>query len=168
MRADTILYKIVETFEHKGISCLEQTEYLKNQIIQDEGFIIGPISESLKDEAAFGFKLAKGLGELDIGQSIVIKNKAVVAVEAMEGTNKCLKRAHEIAGEGCILIKVSKPKQDLRFDVPTIGMQTVERLKEMKAQALVVEAEKTLFLEKQKCLESLEAAGVKLISIKAT
>lgn len=166
-RADTILLKIVEAFENKGVICLDQTQHLKDQLICDSGCIVGPCCDTLLKQAEFGFSIAKGIGALDIGQSVVIKDFAVVAVEAMEGTNKCLNRAYDIAKEGCILIKVAKPKQDLRFDVPTIGMQTIEHLIKIKAKALVVEVEKTLFLDKSQCLQALEKAGIALVSMKA-
>jgi UDP-2,3-diacylglucosamine hydrolase len=164
-RTDTILGKIIEVFEEKGIRCLKQTDFMQDQLISEEGMVIGKLSKSLEKDANLGFNIAKGLGSFDVGQSIVVKNQAIVAVEAIEGTNKCLKRAYELAGKSCVLVKVAKPRQDFRFDVPVIGKQTIETLKNIEAKALVIEANHTLILDKTKCLELLEKYGIALLAL---
>ncbi|NCF70791.1 MAG: UDP-2,3-diacylglucosamine diphosphatase LpxI [Chlamydiales bacterium] len=166
-RTDTILLKITEAFEAKGIRCLKQTEFLEDQLITERGPILGRYPQDLQKDAELGFQIAKGLGAFDVGQSVVIKNQAVVAVEAVEGTNKCLKRAFELSGKSCVLVKVAKPRQDFRFDVPVIGKHTVELLHSIGARALVIESKSTLMLDKAECLQMLEDYKIALIALSA-
>ena len=101
--------------------------------------------------------LAQSIAGQDIGQTIIVKDKTVVAVEAMEGTDACIQRAGQIAGPGCVIIKVARPKQDPRFDVPVIGPRTLDSMKEAKARILALEAHKTLLLDKDQLLKVANA-----------
>ena len=118
-----------------------------------------------KADIEFGLPLARTMAGQDIGQTIVVKNGTVVAVEAMEGTDACIRRAGQIAGPGCVVIKVARPKQDLRFDIPVIGQRTLDSLKEAGATVLAMEAQKTLLLDKDALLQSANDAALTLTGL---
>jgi len=102
---------------------------------------------------------------LDIGLTVVVKNKVIVAVESLEGTDRCILRGRKLAGENCIVIKVARPNQDMRFDLPVIGPRTVKVLKKAKVKLLVVEKNKTLIIDKQNVIKKLNNLGIKLYGI---
>ena len=110
-------------------------------------------------------RMAKASGDLDIGQTVVVKNGVVLAVEAIEGTDRAIIRGGELGGPGSVVVKVSKPRQDERFDVPTVGKGTLESMIEAKATILAVEAEKTLLTEKEFVLEMAESNGIKIVAV---
>ena len=114
----------------------------------------------LPDEAAFGYKIAKEISRLDIGQTVVVSKGTVLAVEGFEGTNAAIKRGGDLGREGAVVVKVSKPGQDLRFDVPCIGPDTIEIAASAKISAIVVEAGKTLLLGKDQIEEQAVDKGV--------
>jgi UDP-2,3-diacylglucosamine hydrolase len=146
-RADSLLSAIAGALEKKGISVISSVHYLK-QYLAKKGLLTqtAPSAQALKD-IEFGLQMARGLGALDIGQTVVVKNQAVVAVEAMEGTDACIERAGQIAGPGCVVVKMAKPKQDMRFDVPVIGLTTLQKMVKAKATALAIQAEATLLID---------------------
>ncbi|MDF2578150.1 MAG: hypothetical protein K0S74_1634 [Chlamydiales bacterium] len=146
-RADTILKEIAETFEKNGIHVLNSIEYLKKYLAKEGVLTQKQPTEAILTDIALGWKLALKLGELDIGQTVIIKKQSVVAIEAMEGTDQCIERAGQIAREGCVMVKTAKPQQDFRFDVPVIGLNTIQKLVKIKAAAVAIEAEKTLILD---------------------
>lgn len=147
LRANTICDKIIDLFQQKGIHFMSTTKLL-SRYLAPKGFLTQkkPSAKQQKD-IEFGVRLAKELGQLDIGQTVVVKNKSVVALEAMEGTDECLQRAGNIAGPGCVVVKLSKPNQDERYDVPVVGLNTIEKLIKIKASVLALEAEKTLIID---------------------
>lgn len=148
-RADSILGALASTFATHGITLLSSVKYLE-RFIAKEGILTSKApSSQIWDDIQFASKLAKEIGRLDIGQTVVVKNGSIVAVEAMEGTDLCLQRAGEIAGPGCVVVKMAKPQQDMRFDVPVIGLNTIEKLIKIKAAALAIEAGKTIVLDKE-------------------
>lgn len=163
-RANSLFLAIVEQFAHAGITVASSVKYLK-RFLAKEGVLTkkSPCS-SIWKEVHFGVPLAKELGRLDIGQTIVVKNQAVVAVEAMEGTDLCLERAGQIAGEGCVVVKMAKPSQDMRFDVPVVGVNTIEKLAKIGAKALVIEAEQTLLIDPE-TLSVADQLGVVVIAL---
>ena len=113
-----------------------------------------------------GWTVAKELGALDIGQSVVVKDRAVVAVEAMEGTDECLLRARDLAGDGSVLVKVGKPGQDLRFDVPVVGASTISAMFANGMSALCVEADLTVLLDAQVFRQEADSAGISVVARK--
>ena len=131
---------------------LSSTTFLSHLLCK-EGVISkrNPNKREQKD-IALGTPLARQIAGMDIGQTIIVKDKAIVAVEGMDGTDETIKRAGQIAGPGCIVIKVSKPSQDMRFDVPLIGKGTIYSLIEAKSSTMVVDAEKCLFLNQEESL----------------
>ena len=105
------------------------------------------------------------MGRLDIGQSVAIKGKAVIAIEAIEGTDEMIKRAGALAGDKVVVIKVSKPNQDMRFDVPVVGLRTIESLKEAHASVLAVEADKILMLEKEEVIKEADRIELSIVAV---
>jgi DUF1009 family protein len=146
-RADTILKAIADLLAKMGISLISSIKYLM-RFVPKEGILTKKKpSKSQWDDIFFGAKLAKDLGRLDIGQTVVVKKMSVVAVEAMEGTDGCIERAGQLAGSSLVVVKMSKPKQDMRFDVPVIGLNTIQKLIKIKASVLAVESEKSVILD---------------------
>ena len=113
----------------------------------------------------FGFKIAKHIAAEDIGQTVVIKNKTVVAVESVEGTDQAILRGGHLGGGEVVVVKVAKPKQDMRFDVPAVGLTTLESLIEAKARVFAFESGKTLFLDLELFLERANKAGIALYGV---
>ncbi len=154
-RADTVLRALCDYFQKNGIHVLDSIRYLSRYLLQKT------TKEKLSSDALLGIAVAKTLGAMDVGQTVVVKKGTVMALEAMEGTNKCLDRAIELGSCGATLIKMAKPAQDMRFDVPVIGEATFARLHQGGFRALVVEEDKTLCLD----LEALEKAKAKGLEV---
>lgn len=146
-RADTILGAISDAFINKGIEVFSSVRFLQQQIAKEGVLTKQKPSKREKNDIDLGVKVARCIGEMDVGQTVVVKNGSVVSVEAMEGTDYCIQRAGEIAGKGCIVVKMAKPNQDMRFDVPVIGMNTIEKLVSIGASGMVLEAERTIFAD---------------------
>ncbi|AKL97832.1 LpxI family protein [Endomicrobium proavitum] len=164
-KTDTILGAIANEFKKDGIKLLPSHYYLKN-FMAKKGLISGKkLSSSESKDVAFGFKIAKGIAGLDIGQTAVVKDRSVLAIESIEGTDECIKRAYKFGGKNAIVIKVAKPKQDFRFDVPVIGVRTIDVLKENKIRAMAVESGSTLILDKDELVKKANKAGVTIIAI---
>ena len=106
----------------------------------------------IEEDILFGYDMAKKLAGMDIGQTVIIKGKSVVAVEAMEGTDQTIKRAGEVAGAGCVMVKVSRPDQDMRWDVPTVGVETIKKMTEQRFSALAIESGKMFIVDRQELL----------------
>jgi hypothetical protein len=122
------------------------------------------VRPSVKEDIEFGWQIAKKLGELDIGQAIAVKEREVIAVEAIEGTAEMIERAgHLCRSGGWTLIKVSKPQQDLRFDVPCVGTETVRGLAQNGGKCLVVEADKTIIIDKPQTIELADKLGISIL-----
>lgn len=162
---DALLRGIADELASDGIQILESTLCLP-QIISTEGVLTkrSPRSEEW-DDIRFGFKIAKEIGRLGIGQTVVVKKQVVLAVEAVEGTDRAIQRGGALAKSGCVVVKVSKPQQDLRFDVPAVGVDTVRCLHEAAASVLAVEAGKTILLERDKLLERADSHGISIVGV---
>lgn len=162
---DTLLLGIVSELEKEGIKVEEPTRYVPH-LLAEKGVITKrkPKKEELKD-IEFGWPIAKEMGRLDIGQTVVVKERAVLAVEAIEGTDAAIRRAGELGRGGIVVIKVAKPKQDMRFDAPVIGLNTIRTLKEAKAAALCVEAGKTILLEKEDMIKLADKEKICIIGM---
>ncbi len=162
---DSILGAIADTLQQNGITLVPQTEWVP-ELLVEEG-VLGTLSVTPAQFAdiEFGFPLAKAIGGLDIGQTILVKDRAVMAVEAIEGTDEAILRGGALAGEGVCMVKVAKPQQDLRFDVPAIGTETIRNLARVHAGVLSAEAGKTLIFEREKVLEQADAAGIAVVGV---
>ncbi len=160
---DAILLAVVHELEKNGITVLKQTDYLQHLLVRP-GTILGAVTENEMSDVELGFKTAKVMGGLDIGQSVIVKNGVVLAVEAIEGTDQAIIRGGTLGGAGSVVVKVSKPKQDLRFDVPTIGKNTIESMIKAQSKILAIEAGKTFFVEKAAVLALAAEHQIKIIS----
>ena len=165
-KAESILSMVIKEFEDEGIQFLPSTTYLDHWMCPEGLLTKRTLSGAEQDDIAFGLPLAQVLAAQDIGQTIVVKDKTVVAVEAMEGTDACIRRAGEVAGAGCVVIKVARPRQDLRFDVPVIGPRTLEALLQARVQVLALEAGKTLLLDKENLLKEANAAKLTITGLR--
>ena len=160
--AESIFAAIADELKKIEIEMLPATTFLE-KFVATSGLIAGPkLSRREEQDIAFGWEIAKEISRLDIGQTVVVKNGTVLAVEAFEGTNETLKRGGSLGRKHAIMVKVAKPTQDMRFDIPVIGVETVRIAVEAGLRAIAVEAGKTLLLE-QKSL--IELAGRSNISI---
>lgn len=164
---DALLRGIANELEKDGITVLESTLCVP-QIITTAGVLTRhEPSDRHWEDIRFGIHVAKEIGRLGIGQTVVVKNGMVIAVEAVEGTDEAIKRGGSLARSGCVVIKVSKPKQDLRFDVPAVGVETIKILRQAGAVALALEAGKTLLLEKDALLAEADAGGIAVVGVAA-
>lgn len=160
---DTLLRGIADELAADGIQILPSTLCLPH-IISTEGVLTKRAPRRREwDDIRLGLKIAKEIGRLGIGQTVVVKNQVVVAVEAVEGTDAAIQRAGALAQSGCVVVKVSKPQQDLRFDVPAVGVDTIERLHEAGAAVLAVETGRTILLEKDALLRLANAYGIAVV-----
>lgn len=162
---DTIMLAFVREFVAEGFSILDQTALIK-ALMPMPGVLTSrqPTAEERAD-MDFGFKMAKEMGRLDIGQTVVVKKCAVMAVEAIEGTDVCIRRGAELGRGGVTVAKVAKPSQDLRFDVPTVGLNTLETMCAAGATALVIEAGKTLIVDREKILSMANDHNITIVAM---
>ncbi len=163
-RADSIFAAVAQRLQEAGIELLDSTVFIEEFLPQKGTLTKREPGFYEWEDIYFGVNLAKAIGFLDVGQTVAVKNKAVVAVEALEGTDNLIRRAGKITRGGFTLIKVSKPKQDMRFDVPVVGLNTVRTLVRAGGNCLAIEAGKTLFIDQP---ASIRLADRKNISIAA-
>lgn len=162
-RADSLLKAVIKEIESAGLKVLPSNIYLKDLLSTSGNLTAVSLTPEEKSDIDFGWPLARKIAEMDIGQTLVVKGKTVVAVEAMEGTDECIRRAAKIAGSGLVVIKVARPKQDLRFDLPVVGLRTIAVLQEVGSRVLVVEAARTLLLDKPELLNRAKQSGIAII-----
>ena len=164
-RDDSLLTAVVNTYDRSGMTMRPATDLAPELLVKRSQLSGDKISAALQSDIETGWKVAKQMGGLDIGQTITIKDGTVLAVEAIEGTDACITRTGELCKRGgWTLVKVSKPKQDMRFDVPTIGPQTIAKVREAGGTAIVVEADKTIIVEREETLQAAKAAGITLVA----
>jgi len=163
-KADTIFRAIADRLKAEGLELLDSTFLLKGYLAP-KGTLTkrGPTILELED-IEFGRTIAKAMGGLDVGQTVVIKEKAIVAIEAMEGTDRCIRRGGEIAREGAVVVKMSKPGQDQRFDIPVIGPRTIQNMIRVHAQCLAIEADKTLIIDRDTCITMANKASICIVA----
>ena len=163
---ETILKGIAAALERAGFNILPQDLYLEDSTLES-GTLYMPSHppRNLQNDFQDGLGLAKKMAELEIGQTVLLKNGTVLAVEAVEGTDKAISRAGELAGPGVVMAKASRPEQDDRLDIPAVGPQTAARLAAIEAAGLVIEAGGVLVLEQEKMLEKVRAAEIALQAI---
>ena len=163
---DALIGAVARVLEDDGIRLVDSTHFLK-PLLPGPGILTRrPPNEHESDDIAFGLGVARHIAEMDIGQTVVIADRACVAVEAMEGTDEVIARAARIAGgRPLVVVKVSKPGQDMRFDVPVVGLPTIEHMKSAGATALAVDAGRTLLFDRAQLIESAEAAGIAIQAV---
>jgi DUF1009 family protein len=162
---DSLIGGVADALEREGIRLMSSVELLHDQLA-DEGTMSGKRPSGDEQKAIeYGVRIATELGRLDLGQTVVVKDRAVVALEAMEGTDEAIARGARIAGPGVVVVKMAKPRQDMRFDVPVVGERTLQSLRDAKAAVLAVEAGKTLLLDKPAFLASAKEMGVAVVGV---
>lgn len=164
--AESLFGAIADELEKDGITLLLATTFLEEHMAK-EGLLFGKeISERDWEDVRFGFKMVKQTSALDIGQSIVVRRGTVLAVEAFEGTDACIKRGGKLGnGKEVTLVKVSKPNQDMRFDVPVIGPNTIDSCREAGVSRIAVEAGRTLFLDRDEIAEKCREAKISVVGV---
>ncbi len=162
---DSILLALSKELSKEGIVLLNTTDFTST-LLTPEGVITkkGPTESEWKD-IAFGWRIAKEIGKLDIGQTVVIKKQAVMAIEAIEGTDEAIKRGGDLAGSGAVVVKVSKPQQDMRFDVPVVGLDTLRSMVDVRARVLAVESGRSIILKKEKLIRAADKAGIVIVGV---
>lgn len=162
---DTLTMALVNELASEGIAVLDQTELLR-PLMPEPGVLTkrSPTEMELAD-MRFGLRMAKKIGGLDIGQTVVVKNRAVLAVEAIEGTDACIRRGGQLGRTGVTVAKSAKPRQDMRFDVPGIGPDTIESMIAAGAAALVIEAGRTLIVDREAVLERANGQGMTIVAM---
>jgi DUF1009 family protein len=165
-RDDSLLAAIAAAFDGRGVRICPATDFAP-ELLADGGVLTGrPLSAAEEADVAFGWRLAKELGRLDIGQTVVVKNRAPLALEAIEGTDECIRRAGRVcASGGMVVVKVAKPRQDLRFDMPTIGIGTLQSLRAAGASVLAVEAGRTILVDPAELADFARRSGITIVSL---
>ena len=161
----TVMLKIIEEIESRGFKVLDQMEYMK-ELYPGKGVLTRrqPTEKEMAD-IEFGFPIARYMADQEIGQTIVVKNKTVIAVEAVEGTDQTIERGCDLGQKGCVVIKVSRTSQDYRFDSPGIGPRTLERMIQGKASVVALEAGRIMIVERDKVVEQADRAGISIVCI---
>lgn len=162
---DEVMLTLVKELEDIGVTALDQTIFIKSLMVS--AGVLGklkPTQEQMED-VNYGYSLAKEMGKLDVGQSVVIKDKMIMAVEAIEGTDKCIIRGAKLAKKGASVIKVSKPSQDKRFDIPAVGLKTLQVMKKYNATLLTVEANETIIVDQDKVVKFADKNGIVIMAV---
>ena len=163
---DTMLGTIVDAFGKQGIEFAPATDFAPELLVK-EGLIAGrPLGHAQRKDIEFGWQLASEMGRLDIGQSVCVQGRAVLAVEAVEGTDDCIRRAGKLCpAGGFTVVKIAKPQQDMRFDVPTIGAGTIETMFEAGGRVLAVQAGKTILLDRDRIATLAARYGIQIVAL---
>jgi DUF1009 family protein len=165
LRDDVLLRGVAAELEHDGITIVESTLFL-GDLVPQVGTLTrkAPKSRELED-VRFGLEVAREIGRFEIGQSVVVKRRTVIAVEGIEGTDAAIRRGGELGRGGVVVVKVSKPGQDLRFDVPAVGMTTIDVMREVGAKVLALEAGRTIMIDRAEVIRAADAAGIAIVAV---
>lgn len=162
---DDILRELAKELEREGIAICESTFGLEGILVEEGTLTARAPSEKEWEDIRYGWEVAHEIGRLDIGQCVVVKDRVVVAVEAVEGTDGAIKRGGDLAKEGAVVVKRSKPQQDLRFDLPAVGPRTIEVMASVKASVLAIEAGRTILLDREIMLDKARSARIAIVGI---
>ncbi len=162
---DDILRELAKELEGEGIAICESTFGLEGILAEEGTLTTRAPSEKEWEDIRYGWDVAHDIGRLDIGQCVVIKDRVVVAVEAVEGTDGAIKRGGDLAKDGAVVVKRSKPQQDLRFDLPAVGPRTIEVMASVKASVLAIEAGRTVLLDREVVLAKARSARIAIVGI---
>jgi len=162
---DSVLRNVLSVFEKEGFIVKSIQDFLPELLPQKGVLTSRGLTTDEKENMEIGIPVAKAIGSLDVGQAVFVSKKSVVAVEAIEGTDEMLKRVISLGVKGGVLVKFSKGNQDTRVDLPTIGVQTILRLSEIGASAVVIEAQKTIILEPQEVITAAEKFGIAIEAV---
>ncbi len=162
-----IIKRVIDFLRGEGIEIKDPTPFLASFFCQEGILTETKLSPEIEEDIGLGWKVAKDIAGLDIGQTVVVKDKAIVAVEGMEGTDEAIKRGGRLAGAKTVVVKVSRPFQDARVDLPAVGLKTIKRLVEARGRALCFEAEKMPFFEREKAVLLADARGISIVARKS-
>lgn len=163
---DELLLTVVKIFQDVGMHMAAATDFAPQLLIGEGILTRNDVSDYTWQDIAYGWHLAKEMGRLDIGQTVVVRGRAVVAVEALEGTDQCIKRAGDLCPVGGFaVVKVAKPQQDMRFDVPTIGIKTLQNIQAAGGKVLAIEADKTIVLNQEEVVQFANSNGMSIVAI---
>jgi len=162
---DSLIGAVAEALGREGITLLPSTAFIEDQLASAGTMSRRRPSGDEKHDVEFGRKVARVLAGMDLGQTVVVKNRAAVALEAMEGTDETIRRAGRLAGPGTTVVKVAKPRQDMRFDVPVVGPATIEAMLEAGARVLALDAGKALLLDKADFLSKADDAEIAVLGM---
>jgi len=160
---DALISGIADVLRDHGIALVDSTAFLTPLLAREGVLTRRAPTEEQRADLEFGYRIADAVAALDIGQTIAVKAAAVVAVEAMEGTDAVIARAGQLAGRGVRVVKVAKPQQDMRFDVPVVGVSTIEAMQAVGADALSVDAGKTLMIDGDAVITAADEAGIAIV-----
>lgn len=165
-RDDTILLAVIAEFERDGMTFASALDYCPELLVTNGILTRRPPTAAERKDVEFGWHLAKEMGRLDVGQSVAVKERAALAIEAIEGTDHCIERAGRYCrAGGWTLVKVAKPHQDMRFDVPTVGLTTIENLVKAGARCLAIEAGKTIVIDQADVVKLADRHGLAIVAI---
>lgn len=168
VRDDALLRAIADYFERKGVTIVAPTDFLPEALCP-EGHLAGPaLSAAQERDVRLGFEVAGLLGRADVGQTVVVRDGHVLALEAVEGTDACIRRGGEVGGRGAVVVKRCKPGQDTRFDLPACGPRTVAVLREAGGKVLALEAGRTVLLDAPALFRDAAEAGISLVGVRPT
>jgi DUF1009 family protein len=165
-QTDSLIGAAANAFAMFGVTFIDARTFLENHLAENGAMTQRQPTESELKDIEFGFKMAKHVAAEDIGQTVIVKQRAVLAVESIEGTDEAIHRAAKFGGEGIVIVKVSKPKQNFRFDVPIIGIDTLDIMKEVKSNLLAIESEKTIIMQKSQVLQKANETGICIYGVK--
>jgi hypothetical protein len=160
---DSLIGAVAELMREHGIELMNSAAFLQPMLAGEGQLSERPPTDAERKDLEFGYRMADTIAGLDIGQTIAVKHQAVVAVEAMEGTDETIARAGHLAGDGVTIIKVAKPNQDMRFDVPIVGLATIQAMRLAGARVLSVDAGKTLIFDREAFFSSANEAGIAVV-----
>jgi UDP-2,3-diacylglucosamine hydrolase len=166
LRDDALLREVAAYFEESGVTIVAPTEFL-TRALAPQGLLAGPaLSSQQQSDVTVGIEVARAIGRVDVGQTVVVRNGHVLAVEAIEGTDEAIRRAGRLGAKGAVVVKLAKPGQDERFDLPAVGPGTIEVMREAGAGALVVEASKTILLDAEKLFSGAMRDGISVLGLR--
>lgn len=163
---DSLLLALIAEFRKDGLECVSALDLCPELLVRDGVLTKRKPTDRELTDVRFGWTLAREMGRLDIGQSVMVRDRACIAVEAIEGTDRCIERAGELCGRAAFaVVKVAKPNQDMRFDVPTVGTQTIATMTKAGATVLGIEAGKTILLDEAETLAAADRAGIAVVAL---
>ncbi len=156
----TIMDAVIDLLEENGIRVVAQTDYLAHLLTPRGAITSTRLRPNQRNNAEYAFRTARGVADLDVGQTVVVSKGTVVAVEGVEGTDEAIRRGCALGGKGALVCKVASPRQDMRYDVPTVGPETLRVMREGGASALILEAGRTFLLDRARLAREADAAGI--------
>jgi hypothetical protein len=164
-RPDTVFTAVADMLARHNIELVDSTFLLKRFLPQKGTLTKTQPDNKILEDIRLGFDMAKRVAGLDIGQTLVVKNGSIVAVEAIEGTDAAIRRGGRVANGGVVVIKVSKPNQDMRFDIPVVGPRTIKTMRKVKARCLAIEAGKTLMIDRETCVKLADRWHIAIVAV---